>query len=260
MISEKLSNKLKTILRKIEDNYKFRKTKIGQIFNINVDGIQFKMQFKNYPINYFISERIRGVREPETTVIIKSLIHPGNKVLELGGCFGYFTFIMASCVGEHGEVVSIEGTPSYFEILKKNIKLNQSKNIKAFNYFITSKKGNISFDLDHKDPYKAIKDLNENKNQNDADSIKVQSINISEFLKSTSFKPDSIFMDIEGFEVDVIESLSEDYFKFHKPNIVFSEHSDYYQGEKNLDYIINILKRNNYKIRRVSENIICIAN
>ena len=122
MISDKFTKKLNILLKKIEDYLKFRNTKIGQIFNINVEGINFKMQFRDYPISAFISERIRGVREPETTAILKSLIFPGDKVLEIGGCFGYFTFFMASCLGEYGEVVSIEDdTPSCFEILKENI-------------------------------------------------------------------------------------------------------------------------------------------
>ena len=62
--------------------------KEDKIYKIDVDDVQFEMGFANYPIGRTILERIEGVREPETTSIIRSVLRPGDRVLELGGCYG----------------------------------------------------------------------------------------------------------------------------------------------------------------------------
>ena len=79
--------------------YTYSKFGPGHIFNIEVDDISFRMSFMDYYLDPCIIQRIEGRREPETVAIIKSLVRNGSKVLELGGCYGYFTAIMSKCAG-----------------------------------------------------------------------------------------------------------------------------------------------------------------
>ena len=67
-------------------------------------------------------------------------------------------------------------------------------------------------------------------------------------------------MDIEGFEVEAIEHLSEEYLCTHNPIIVFEHHEKFYNGGKGLDYLNSLLAKCDYTTRRVYGNIIAFKS
>lgn len=235
----------------------------GKIYRVAVDDVQFEMGFANYPIGRTILERIEGVREPETTSIIKSVLRPGDRVLELGGCYGYFTMLMADSVGATGKVVSIEGLPNNFAILKDNIERNAQDNVVCHNCFIGSDGDTIAFDVSDTSPYRAI---SEYKRQTEApsaykNSVRVPCVHLGAFLAEQGFEATHIFMDIEGFEVTAIEQLSESsYLAAHSPFIVFEHHEHFYAEGRGLAYLRGLLKANGYMTRHVYDNIVAFKN
>ncbi|CAN1593552.1 fkbM_fam, methyltransferase, FkbM family [Candidatus Pelagibacterales bacterium] len=241
--------------KKLNNNY---------VHNIKVDDFKFKLTFLNYKLDKGISQRIEGIREPSTVSAIRSLVKKGNKVLELGACYGYFSSIMSLCAGKKGKIVSIEGLPNNYKILKTNIKLNKFKNIFAYNYFLSNNPSSkfIYFNKSSHNPYSGIKNYlsykKNSSNMKENDCVNV--IRLSDFLKKIKFYPDNIFMDIEGFEVDVLEDLFKNYFKKKKnPIIVFEIHREIYKKKRNLNYIKSILK-SKYDYREDSGNLICLPN
>lgn len=234
----------------------------GKIYKVAVDDVQFEMGFANYPIGRTILERIEGVREPETTSIIKSVLRPGDRVLELGGCYGYFTMLMADSVGATGKVISIEGMPNNFAILKSNIERNAQDNVVCHNCFIGSDGDTIAFDVSDTSPYRAI---SEYERQTEAPSasdntVQVPCVHLDAFLAEQGFEATHIFMDIEGFEVTAIEQLSESYLAAHSPIIVFEHHEHFYGEGRGLAYLRGLLKANGYTTRHVYDNIVAFKN
>jgi hypothetical protein len=235
------------------------------ISDIKVDDLNFKMSFLNYDLSDLgITERINGIREPNTVTAIKSLVKNNSKVLVLGACYGYFTNIMSKMCGQNGIVVSIEGLPQNYNILVNNIKLNNLNNVRTYNFFVTNKLINnneMRFKKNSTNPYYEIEKLNSNfleDIKNDYDVVPV--VKLSNFLNQINFNPDVIFMDIEGFEVDVIEDLNENYFHKNKPNIVFEVHEYFYKNNKNLEYLKSILQSANYNMRLDKNNLICLQD
>jgi FkbM family methyltransferase len=249
-----LGNELKKLKKKIQNNY---------IHHIKIDDFSFKLTFLNYGLDKGIVERIQGIREPTTVSIIRSLCRKGNKVLELGSCYGYFTSIMSNCVGNKGKVLAIEGLPNNFKILKKNIHLNNLKNVSSHQFFVSNlKKENemIYFNKDSNSPYEAIDNFLSKKknNSNNRNLIAVKIIKLSNFLKKINFTPDNIFMDIEGFELDVLEDLIHNFnFKEKFPTIVFEIHNSFYKGKRNLEYIKSLLNKI-YHYQEDNGNLICL--
>jgi FkbM family methyltransferase len=233
----------------------YLKFKKNHIFNINIDDLNFKMSFADYKLSGSIVERIQGIREPETTSIIRSTVKEGAKVLEIGGCYGYFTTIMSKCTRENGEVVSLEGLPNNYKILTENIQLNSLNNVKCYNYFISSTEKFIYFNRKAKDPYKDIKNMQNNKM--DDKQEKVECIKLNEFLKQINFEPTHIFMDIEGFEVDALEHLFNSDFLNNKPQIVFEIHKRFYKNKNVYPELVKKLSEKGYKIREIAGN--CLA-
>ncbi|HJU60360.1 MAG TPA: FkbM family methyltransferase [Nitrososphaeraceae archaeon] len=60
-------------------------------------------------------------------------------VVDIGAYLGRYTLTSSNLVGESGRVVAIEGDPSHYEILKKNLKLNKVSNVTAINCMVGSK-------------------------------------------------------------------------------------------------------------------------
>ena len=91
-------------------------------------------------------------------------------------------------------------------------------------------------------------------------SIYVKCINLSEFLDQIRFQPTHIFMDIEGFEIDALEQLSEKYLTSNSPSFVFEHHEIFYKDGKGLSYIRQLLKENGYIVRKVYGNIVAFKS
>jgi FkbM family methyltransferase len=66
----------------------------------------------------------RGVLEPGTTSVFRSLVKPGMVVVDVGANIGMYTLHAARLLGGQGKVYSFEPTPLTFEILKDNVQVN----------------------------------------------------------------------------------------------------------------------------------------
>jgi FkbM family methyltransferase len=63
----------------------------------------------------------------------------GDTVVDLGAYLGRYTLTSSNLVGENGKVIAIEGDPSHYEMLKKNLKLNKVSNVTAISCMVGSK-------------------------------------------------------------------------------------------------------------------------
>jgi FkbM family methyltransferase len=252
---------MSVLLSKIEEKIISRKLSPhkNKDYEIEVNDINFKMSFSDYKIKGAILERIKGVREIDTTTLIKSILRSGDRVLEIGGCYGYFTMLMAWCVGDKGKVLSIEGLPRNFDILSSNISKNNFDNISCHNFFVGSEGTKIKFPKEANHPYEGINNYKNNISLDD-NFDEINCININNFLYEKNFFPTHIFMDIEGFEVNAIEQLSEKFLIDYSPTLVFEDHSQFYTKEKNLAYLRDKLHKLGYETRKIYGNILCFKN
>jgi FkbM family methyltransferase len=65
-----------------------------------------------------------GFYEPETTVLLGSVLKPGDVFVDVGAHVGYFSVLAASLVGPTGQVVSFEPEPGNYAQLIEHIRLN----------------------------------------------------------------------------------------------------------------------------------------
>lgn len=151
---------------------------------------------------------IHRVREIAETDIIKDIIKPGMSILEIGANIGYYTILMGKLVGETGRVYSFEPYPSSFEVLQKNIKLNNLLRIvETHNTAISNKSAIQKFYLGQASNVHTLMDLNPE--MNEKQYFNVETIDINTFLEENNTKIDLIRMDIEGHERDIFSRLGE---------------------------------------------------
>jgi hypothetical protein len=81
---------------------------------------------------------------------VKDVFNPksGDVIVDVGAYIGTCTVPNALKVGEKGMIISFEPDPENFELLLKTIKMNELKQVKAFNTALGEKKGKKRFRID----------------------------------------------------------------------------------------------------------------
>ena len=72
---------------------------------------------------------LNGVREKMQTEILQKTVKEGMTIVDAGANLGYYALLEAAIVGEKGKIYAIEPIPRNFDILNKNIKVNNYEEI-----------------------------------------------------------------------------------------------------------------------------------
>ena len=76
----------------------------------------------------------------------------GEIVVDVGAHYGRYTLIAAKRVGPKGKVIAIEADPKNFDMLNKNIKLNElSEHVIPLNYAASSNKSKVKLSIPEKE-------------------------------------------------------------------------------------------------------------
>lgn len=155
-------------------------------------------------------------------------IKEGDIILDAGAHVGTFTVLSCKAVGEKGLVVAVKPFPKNFDKLKRNVELNQCKNVVLLNKALWDKDGEM---LGLEGEGVAVK-VSKSSNI-------VWSISLETLLKE--YHINKIKMDIEGSERIVIPSTNLDSIN----KIAMEVH-----GEKIYDLIYNSLTSQGFNIIR----------
>lgn len=147
---------------------------------------------------------INGVYEPFETELVKKEIRKGDVVLDIGANIGYYTLIFAKLVSEEGKVFAFEPDPTNFALLKKNIEINEYKNVILVQKAVSNKTGKIRLYLseDNKADHR-IYDSHDGRQ-----SIEIESIRLDDYFKNYDRKIAFIKMDIEGAEGGALQGMT----------------------------------------------------
>jgi FkbM family methyltransferase len=73
------------------------------------------------------------VWEPVITAWLKTVLKPGDVVVDVGANIGYYTTLAAKAVGPTGRVIAIEPFPETFTALRDNVRRNGLTNVELVN-------------------------------------------------------------------------------------------------------------------------------
>jgi FkbM family methyltransferase len=110
--------------------------------------LKFKVPKYNYEFYCRINKDDFIVMTRHEDVIIEYFTpKEGDIVVDIGAHIGRYTIIASKRVGANGKVVAIEANPSNFEMLNRNIKVNQLTNIISLNNAVYSKETKLKLYL-----------------------------------------------------------------------------------------------------------------
>ena len=145
-----------------------------------------------------------GTYEELESKIMEEKIEMGNIVVDVGANIGLHTLNMARIVGNTGQVFAFEPDPSNFEILKKNVKINNYKNIILEQKAVGDKHGRTTlYQSDHPGKHRIFPQTEQAKSQ-----VQVKLTNLDNYFDSDmTDKINFIKIDVEGLEFSVLKGM-----------------------------------------------------
>lgn len=224
-------------------NFKFD-TEYGKVY----------LDFKNEGI----SQRLfyYKKRESDKVELIKEILKPGDGVIDCGSNIGVYPVLEGNLVGKNGYVMCIEPDPRNIEVLKKNFTLIKSqKNI--IQKALGNSNSKIVINLYKKTNITRFNKIKNNfKSENDSENLKklqVDTINFEFLLNEIKYEHSKIKlirMDVEGAELDILDSISNNFEKVPNIQVLFETHPDFYSKDQ-LSNIFNSFFENGYKFKKL---------
>lgn len=160
-----------------------------------------------------ISEQIYsyGFFDEIVTGLALRAVGKGDVVLDVGAHFGYFSLLFSHLVGESGQVVSFEPTPSTFTVLKRNTA--DLRNVTTLNMAAGRQSGRLAIS-DFGLTYSAWNTLSGSSRMpgvltKPKARVEVEVVRLDDWCKRELIQPSVIKIDAENFEAEVVGGLAE---------------------------------------------------
>ncbi|MCW4004717.1 MAG: FkbM family methyltransferase [Candidatus Bathyarchaeota archaeon] len=245
---------LATALKTITEHLKYRPEKI--ILEINRSKMMVFPRKGAIHADLFLYKK----REPLCTdyLINSGVIKKNDVVLDIGANIGYYALLESRLVGNGGKVYGVEPVCSNFELLEKNVKLNNLSNVATFQLAFGENNTKAEIFVSDKSNLCAM-----NKEAVGGEILGLQNVTVmtvDEFVKDKS-PPNFIRMDVEGYEYEIIKGMPNTL--KDKINILLELHPlpSYLRPEK-LEKMFQILEENRFRAkfvvyeRKVEENLV----
>lgn len=178
-----------SFLRRVADGVKNFLSDTNLPVALRIDGIKIAgMPLVNY---------ISGTYEPETTALLRRVVHPGFVALDIGAQAGYFTLLLSKLVGPEGKVISFEPFEASYNLLTQNVRRNRLLNVEALPVGADEVGSTKTYYIPSNSLYSVKDERKKNKRE---DSTTVEVVRLDDYLPSITRRVDIIKIDIEGAE------------------------------------------------------------
>jgi FkbM family methyltransferase len=189
---------------------------IGINKNKNFKLHKFKMLKYNYDFEFYCrnnNDDILMMTTHEYDNIERNFTpKEGDIVIDVGAHIGPYTLKTAKRIGLNGKVIAIEADPENFDILNRNVQLNNLTNVIALNYAAYSKEDKIRLYLlkGDKSSYTKYNTIMIDRAQynNEKNFVEVKANTLDYLLQSIGINHEQvnwIKIDVEGAEFDVLK-------------------------------------------------------
>jgi FkbM family methyltransferase len=164
---------------------------------IDVQGSKFYVDTRDQGIvPYLLTNKVFEELETE---LFRTLVKPGMTVVDIGANFGYYTCLAARLVGSQGKVYAFEPAPNNYEMLLRNIALNQYQNVIPIQKAVSNKVGKTKLFMDRNNF--GAPSLSEGNISSRGGFVEVETLTLDTFFNGLHMnRPDLIKIDAQGGE------------------------------------------------------------
>ncbi|MFC1486407.1 FkbM family methyltransferase [Thermoproteota archaeon] len=141
-----------------------------------------------------------------TNSILKQELKEGMTCFDIGACIGYSTILEAKLVGENGQVIAFEASPTNFNYLRKNVVLNRLRNVQLYSFALSDAELPKRFLVDARSNLSRIIDVKENNPRLSESIVDVPAKTLDSFCEEHHIENlDFLRIDAEGHEAPIIK-------------------------------------------------------
>jgi FkbM family methyltransferase len=180
----------------------------------------------------------------ESYILTKFTPREGDIVIDIGAHIGRYTITGSKQVGITGKVVAIEADPDNFELLKRNIALNNLANVLPLNYAVFSTRTRMKlYEQSASAKYNSVMLARAAKTKN---YVEVNADTLDSILKLNEVNQVNwIKIDVEGAEFEVLKGSTK---TLSRENISLLIEIHNIDDPSHYDNIVDFLKYHNYEI------------
>jgi FkbM family methyltransferase len=177
------------------------------VFTHTLDGHRILLDPNEPFITYHVLEH--GEWERPLRTLLSRILAPGDVYVDVGANIGLHVLLAAMLVGESGKILALEPHPKTADLLRRNLEINgllervicvqaaacaEHGGQRVFEYF-PQHSAMSGFSLD-KERVKLFK--------GNAERVDVDTVTLDGLFSENNVVPDLIKIDVEGFELDVL--------------------------------------------------------
>ena len=168
----------------------------------------------------------------------------GDTVIDIGAHIGRYTITSSKQVGNTGKVVAIEADPDNFQLLKRNIVLNNLTNVLSLNYAVFSTRTRMKlYEQSASAKYNSVMLARAAKTKN---YVEVNADTLDSILKQNGINQVNwIKIDVEGAEFEVLKGSTK---TLSGENVFLFMEIHNIADPSHYGNIVDFLKRHNYEI------------
>jgi len=141
---------------------------------------------------------------------LKKIIKKGDTCIDIGANLGYYTHFLLKYVGKSGKVIAIEPIDIFVKVLKKNTSKYNYNNLTIYNVCLGEKKGFVVMATPLEN--NIIRHGKTRVLSNNFDKLSAYKVYNCKMVKASDLlsnieKVDYIKIDVEGYELKIIEDL-----------------------------------------------------
>ena len=173
-----------------------------------------------YPDNeIFRALFVKGIYDPNSMVIINSLLPKDGVFIDVGASFGYFSIVATKAVGPNGRVIAIEPSSRDYNRLVDNVRINNLENIiSTYRLAISDSSGTALLSIATEER-SALNTLGKQFSFSGVDEIakeNVDTIALDDFVVANQINHvDVLKLDIEGSELKALHGAKKTIAKYH---------------------------------------------
>ena len=167
----------------------------GRVIQMLLD-IELGRLFSDQVLAHYL--RHHEIPEPEFVHLLFRALKPGDTAVDAGANVGFFTILMSKLVGPKGHVVAIEPDSRNLVVLRKNLDINDCKNVEIIDQPLGAESGALMYF--HEDDENGQSHVA-------ATGTPCRAITLADILDH--HVPALLKLDIEGSEYEAIRGLDE---------------------------------------------------
>jgi FkbM family methyltransferase len=212
------------------------------VFNVPKYDYRFYSRVTRKIENFLITDMYISMTAHEEDILENFSPMIGDTVIDVGAAFGFYTIISSKRVGLEGKVIAIEAQPDIYEMLNKNIELNQLTNVTTLNFAAYSKESKLKI-------YSNYSVMTERAN-NKEKFVEVNANTLDTIIQKTGIKEDGINwikIDVEGAEYEVLRGATS-ILSQSKDIALLVEIHNLGEGKNMYEPIVHFLNEYSFKI------------